>query len=59
MIDALSCLIMVVLVGFMVILPVYVNIFKEQIYSYIKERMIRDENAEKLRKKMLSNKKKK
>lgn len=59
MIDIFSCLMAALIFGFVIILPVYVNVFKEQIYLYIKERIANDEKIEKLKKQMMSNKKKK
>lgn len=57
MINALLCLLCVIILGFAIIIPVYVKVFKEFIWEYIKTRMKEEKEAEKLKKRMIQNKK--
>ena len=57
MIDAVLTLILVILVGFIIILPVYVKVYKEQIWEFIAQRLEENEKAEQLRKNMKQRKK--
>ena len=56
MTDEFLCLMIVMLFGFIIVLPVYVNVFKENIYLYIKERMNMDKKGEKLKKQIYNKK---
>lgn len=51
MIEALTIFALVILFGFLIILPIYVGLFKEDIYMYIKNRMDIEAQIEKNRKK--------
>ena len=57
MIDAVLKLILLILVLFLIILPVCVNVFKEQIWIYIEEKLKEQEKHERLKRDMKQRKK--
>ena len=57
MIDLVLKFILLILVLFLIVLPVCVNVFKEQIWIYIKEKLKEQEKHEKLNRNMKQRKK--
>ena len=57
MIDAVLKLILVVFVLSMIIFPVYVNLFKERLWEYVKQKLEEQEKHDKLVKNMKQMKK--
>jgi len=57
MIDLVLKFILLILVLFLIVLPVCVNVFKEQIWIYIEEKLKEQEKHEKLNRNMKQRKK--
>ena len=57
MIDLVLKFILLILVLFLIVLPVYVNVFKEQVWIYIEEKLKEQEKHERLKRDMKQRKK--
>ena len=57
MIDLVLKFILLILVLFLIVLPVYVNVLKERIWIYIEERLKEQEKHERLKRDMKQRKK--
>ena len=57
MIDAVLKLILAVFVLLMIIFPVYVNLFKERLWEYVKQKLEEQEKHDKLARNMKQRKK--
>ena len=57
MIDAVLKLILAVFVLSMILFPVYVNLFKERLWEYVKQKLEEQEKHEKLNRNMKQRKK--
>ena len=57
MIDLVLKFILLILVLFLIVLPVCVNVFKEQVWIYIEEKLKEQEKHEKLKRDMKQRKK--
>lgn len=57
MIDAVLGLVLVILVSLFIVLPVYINLFRESIWEYISQRLEEQQKHEQLRRNMKQRKK--
>lgn len=57
MIDLILKLILSILVLFLIVFPMFINVFKEQIWIYVKERLKEQEKNERLKRDMKQRKK--
>lgn len=56
--EFLTCFCAMLVLVFIILIPVYVSMFKNDIYEYIKSRLEADAKAKKIKKEMLKNMKK-
>lgn len=57
MIDAVLGLVLVILVSLFIVLPVYINLFRESIWEYVSQRLEEQQKHEQLRRNMKQRKK--
>lgn len=57
MIDAVLGLVLIILVGLFIVLPVYINLFRESIWEYVSQRLEEQQKHEQLRRNMKQRKK--
>ena len=57
MIDAVLGLVLIILVSLFIVLPVYINLFRESIWEYISQRLEEQQKHEQLRRNMKQRKK--
>ena len=57
MIDAVLGLVLIILVSLFIVLPVYINLFRESIWEYISQRLEEQQKHEQLKRNMKQRKK--
>ena len=57
MIDAVLGLVLIILVSLFIVLPVYINLFRESIWKYVSQRLEEQQKHEQLRRNMKQRKK--
>lgn len=57
MIDAVLGLVLTILVSLFIVLPVYINLFRESIWEYVSQRLEEQQKHEQLRRNMKQRKK--
>lgn len=57
MIDAVLGLVLIILVSLFIVLPVYINLFRESIWEYVSQRLEEQQKHEQLRRNMKQRKK--
>lgn len=57
MIDAVLGLVLIILISLFIVLPVYINLFRESIWEYVSQRLEEQQKHEQLRRNMKQRKK--
>lgn len=57
MIDAVLGLVLIILVSLFIVLPVYINLFRESIWEYVSQRLEEQQKHEQLKRNMKQRKK--